>query len=64
MIARAGGRRDHDLLAVLVQRVERVEELFLRPLFAGDELDVVDQQHVDAPVAVAELVDLVLLDAR
>ena len=59
-----GGRseRQHDLLAVLVDRVERVEELFLRPLLVGDELDVVDEQQVDPPVAGAELVDLALLD--
>ena len=55
-------RRQHDLLAVLVDRVERMEELFLRPLLVRDELDVVDQQQVDPPVARAELVDLALLD--
>ena len=52
----------HDLLAVLVDRVERVEELFLRPLLVGDELDVVDEEEVDPPVAGAEVVDLALLD--
>src|SRR5690606_20316611 len=46
---------DDDLPARLVQGVERVEELFLRGLLAGQELDVVDQQHVDAAVPVAEL---------
>ena len=55
-------RGQDDLLAVLVDRVERVEELFLRPLLVGDELDVVDEQEVDPPVAGAELVDLALLD--
>ena len=39
---------DDDLLDALVQRVEGVEELFLRALLAGEELDVVDEQHVDA----------------
>ena len=59
-----GGRseRQDDLLAVLVDRVERVEELLLRPLLVGDELDVVDEEEVDPPVAGAELVDLALLD--
>ena len=47
------GRNDQ-LAARLVQRVERVKELFLRRLFAGEELDVVDQQDVDLPVPVAE----------
>ena len=52
-----------DLLAVLVDRVERVEELFLGPFLVRDELDVVDQQQVDPAVARAELVDPALLDA-
>ena len=61
-----GGRSrgQDDLLAVLVDGVERVEELLLRPLLVGDELDVVDEEQVDAPVARAELVDRALLDAR
>jgi len=37
---------------------------FLRPLLVGDELDVVDEEEVDPPVARPELVDLALLDAR
>ena len=44
----------HDLLAVAVQRVEGVEEFFLRRFLAGDELNVVDQQHVDRAILVAE----------
>ena len=54
----------HDLLAVLVDRVERVEELFLGPFLVRDELDVVDQQQVDPAVAGPEVVDLALLDRR
>ena len=51
--------RQHDLLVVLVERVERVEELVLRALFAGEELHVVDEQHVDAlAIVAAELVHL------
>ena len=57
-------RAQDDLLAVLVDGVERVEELLLGPLLVGDELDVVDEQQVDPAVAGAELVDLALLDAR
>ena len=60
-LGRPVGGQD-DLLAVLVDRVERVEELFLGPFLVGDELDVVDQQQVDPPVARPELVDLALLD--
>ncbi len=44
--------RDDDLLARLVQGVERMEELFLRLGLARQEVDVIDQQHV-ALVAVA-----------
>jgi hypothetical protein len=38
-----------------VERVERVEELFLRALLPGEELDVVDQEHVGGAVAALEL---------
>ena len=55
-------RAQDDLLAVLVDRVERVEELLLGPLLVGDELDVVDEEQVDPAVAGPELVDLALLD--
>jgi hypothetical protein len=45
-----------------VERVERVEELFLRLRLSGEELDVVDEEQV-APLAVAraELVHLLVL---
>lgn len=42
--------RDHDLLVVVVQRVERVEERLLRLGTALEELDVVDQEDVDIAV--------------
>ena len=59
-----GGRseRQHDLLAGLVDGVEGVEELLLGPLALGDELDVVDQQHVDAAISVPEVLHLLLAD--
>jgi len=38
---------DDDLLVGVVQRVEGVEELLLDAFLALDELDVVDQQHID-----------------
>ena len=47
-------RRDDDLLHALVQSVEGVEELLLRALLAGEELDVVDEQDVDRAELVAE----------
>ena len=45
---------DHDLLVGTVQRVERVEELFLQPFFAFHELDVVDE-HVDVAIPALEV---------
>ena len=49
---RVGG--EHDLLLRFVECVERMEELFLRPFLAGDELDVVEQQGVDLAIAIAK----------
>ena len=43
--------RDDDLLVRVVQRVERVEELLLRALLAGEKMDVVDEENVHAAVA-------------
>jgi hypothetical protein len=51
---------DHDLLHGVVQSVEGVEELFLGAFFAGEELDVVDEQDVDAAELVAEAGHLVV----
>ena len=45
---------DHDLAALAVEVVERVEELLLELLGALEELDVVDEQHVDLAVAALE----------
>ena len=45
---------ENDLLLRVVERVKRVEKLGLRALFADDELDVVDEQDVDAAIALAE----------
>jgi hypothetical protein len=48
-------RRQHELATALVERVERVEELLLGLLAVLQELDVVDQEHVDLAVAALEL---------
>ena len=45
-----------------MQRVERVEELLLEAFLALDELDVVDEQHVDLAVAPFEVNRRVLPD--
>ena len=52
---------EDDLLLAFEQRVERVEELFLRLRLAGEELDVVDQQRIERAVGLLELVDGVVL---
>ena len=46
---------DGDLLAGLIEGVEGMEELLLRPLLVLQELDVVDQQHVVVAVVALEL---------
>ena len=43
------------MFVLCLQRVEGVEEFFLRALFAGNELHVVHQQHVDVAIGLAEL---------
>ena len=53
---------EDDLLSRFKEIVEGVEELFLDTLFAGEKLDVVDQQHVDVPVALAEFREGILLE--
>src|SRR5207245_6901501 len=45
---------EDNLFSRLVEVVEGVEELLLCPLFSCDELNVIDQQEVDRPVARAE----------
>ena len=48
----------------LDQRVEQVEELFLCPTLAAEELDVIDEQQVERSVIALEVVEgLVLISA-
>ena len=47
-------RGDDDLFILSVEGIEGVEELFLGGFFAGDKLDVINQQDVDPAVFVAE----------
>ncbi len=53
---------DDDLPVLLVQRVEGVEELLLRAVLAGQEMDVVDDEQVRVAVSMAEVARLVALD--
>ena len=48
---------DDDLFLRIVERIEGMEELRLRALLSGDELDVVDEQHVDGAIALPEIDD-------
>ena len=52
---------DDDLLALRHHRLEGVEELFLRAVLAGEELDVVDQQQVQRMVVALEIVERLAL---
>ena len=60
-VARQPVGGQHELGAGRVQRVERVEELLLRLGLALEELDVVDEQQVDAAVGGLERVDAVVV---
>ncbi len=46
-----------------MKRVEGVKKLFLGALFAGQELDVIDQQQIDIAEALTEAGHAVMLDA-
>ena len=50
-VARQAVGGEHELRAGAVERVEGVEELLLGARLALEELDVVDEQHVDVAVA-------------
>ena len=56
-LARQAVAGEHQLPAGLVQRVEGVEELLLGLGLAGQELHVVDQQHVGVAIGVLEAVE-------
>ena len=61
-VARQPVGGQHELGAGRVQRVERVEELLLGLGLALEELDVVDEQDVDAAVGGLEGVDAVVVE--
>ena len=41
-----------------------MEKFFLCPFFFGNKLNIVDQQHVNVPVFVAEFLVFVVLDGQ
>src|SRR5687767_6661179 len=48
---------DHHLLAGLVEAVESVEKLLQDLLFALEELDIIEQEHIGRSIALFEVVD-------
>lgn len=52
---------DDDLLALRHHRLERIEELLLRAILAGKELDIVDQQQIERMVVALEIVERLAL---
>jgi len=57
-LAGRGVRANNNLAVGLEELVERVEKLFLGALFVGQEVDVIDDEHVRVAVAVTELAHL------
>src|SRR6185503_15410429 len=49
---------EDDVVLAFQQRVERVEELFLRTILVGKELNVVDQERIERAIRRFELVDV------
>ena len=45
---------EDDLFVAVEERIEGVEKFLLRAALVGEELDVVDQQHIRLPVALPE----------
>ncbi len=51
-----------DLFAGFVEGIEGMEELFMDAFFAGEELNVVDEQDIGLAVSATEFGELVILD--
>ncbi|MNE56050.1 hypothetical protein D3C80_1509270 [compost metagenome] len=50
------------MLAFFVQSIKRMEKFLLRRFFAGQELNVVNQQNINVAVFVAEAFTAVITD--
>ena len=55
------GSHDH-LLAGRIDGIEGVQKLLLRGLLVGEEMDVIDQEHINASKAVPKRIAVVALD--
>ena len=55
--------RNHNLFLAVVQLIERMEKFFLRALLIAEKLNVVDEQHIGGPVALAQLRHALQTDA-
>ena len=51
-----------DLFVSVEKRVEGVKEFFLRALLSAEKLNIVDQEQIRLPVALAELHQVVVLN--
>ena len=63
MSAGRGVGREDNLSAGRLERVECVKELLLRTLLAGDELNVIEEKHIDAAKCLTKGVHLLAADA-
>ena len=63
-LARRDVGREDDLVALVIERVERVEELVLGRLLADDELNVVEQEKICGPETLAHGLHLVEAQAE
>ena len=59
-LARRAVGGNHDLFVLIDQRIEGVEELFLRAVLAGDELHIIDHQDIDRAENLFEIHDLLV----
>src|SRR4029453_16487893 len=51
---------EHNLFLCVVERIERVKELRLRPFLAGHELNVVHEQNVNRSVSLTKIENAVI----
>jgi hypothetical protein len=56
--------REDDLLPCFVEDIEDIIEFLLCRLFPGEKLDIIDDEHINATVAITEFIDTPTLDTR
>src|SRR6266581_5425624 len=53
---------EDDLFMPIEKRVERLEEFFLRTIFASEKLDIVDQKKISLAITLPEFDQIAVLD--